>query len=295
VSILVTGSAVVLTSPSPGPVVATNRPVTFTATAPGFVSPSYSVYDSFFGSSLNNSNINSSGTFSWTPRSDDLGTHTLTVMASDAYGHNGQTSQKITVINPTVSVQSLKPGSAASVGSRVSFFASAPSLALATTTYGVSDLFTGTSTVAASNIATSGLFAWTPATSDLGLHTLTVTASDAYGNAASTTMMILITSAAATTPAPAAAPQGVSTPAASGPVATNTTSKYLFTKNLALGSQGTAVVELQKRLTTLGFFSGTATGYFGPLTTASVKKFQSARGIDRVGNVGPATRAALNK
>jgi peptidoglycan hydrolase-like protein with peptidoglycan-binding domain len=59
------------------------------------------------------------------------------------------------------------------------------------------------------------------------------------------------------------------------------------------GSTGERVTTLQSRLKELGFFSGTPTGYFGPATKASVIAFQTSRGIDPIGVVGPKTRAAL--
>lgn len=62
---------------------------------------------------------------------------------------------------------------------------------------------------------------------------------------------------------------------------------------LSEGSTGERVTTLQSRLKELGFFSGTPTGYFGPATKASVIAFQTARGIDPIGVVGPKTRAAL--
>ena len=69
---------------------------------------------------------------------------------------------------------------------------------------------------------------------------------------------------------------------------------YTFTLTLSLSSTGQEVTELQKKLKELGFFSGEATGYFGPMTEAAVKAFQSSKGLASVGTVGPQTRAALN-
>jgi hypothetical protein len=85
-------------------------------------------------------------------------------------------------------------------------------------------------------------------------------------------------------------------PAVAGlvPVGINN-SKYIFTTLLKLNDTGTAVTELQKRLTALGFYSGPVTGKFGGLTFAAVKAFQKANGIDQFGYLGPATRTALNK
>jgi hypothetical protein len=73
-----------------------------------------------------------------------------------------------------------------------------------------------------------------------------------------------------------------------------TSSKYVFTKVLSLGSSGTEVLELQKRLKSEGYLSATPNGNFGPATQSAVKAYQRAQGLSPLGNVGPATRAALN-
>jgi hypothetical protein len=57
------------------------------------------------------------------------------------------------------------------------------------------------------------------------------------------------------------------------------------------GSQ--AVRELQRRLHRLGHRPGPVDGLFGPLTEASVERFQRARGLQVDGLVGPRTRARL--
>ncbi|MDP3799926.1 MAG: peptidoglycan-binding domain-containing protein, partial [bacterium] len=40
---------------------------------------------------------------------------------------------------------------------------------------------------------------------------------------------------------------------------------------------------------------GTVSGFYGPKTTAAVKKFQTKYGLNPVGRVGPATMAKLNE
>jgi peptidoglycan hydrolase-like protein with peptidoglycan-binding domain len=75
----------------------------------------------------------------------------------------------------------------------------------------------------------------------------------------------------------------------------SSSNKYKFNKALSFGSRGVDVTELQKRLIVEGFLSGTATGYFGTMTVAAVKKYQSHYGISPFGNVGPVTRGQLNK
>lgn len=71
-------------------------------------------------------------------------------------------------------------------------------------------------------------------------------------------------------------------------------SSYKFLNPLKVGSSGTDVRELQKRLTKEGFFSGSVTGYYGSLTKAAVMKYQTKHGLTPLGNVGPGTRKALN-
>jgi len=71
-------------------------------------------------------------------------------------------------------------------------------------------------------------------------------------------------------------------------------SVFNFGSDLSLGSQGPDVTELQKALTTLGFYKGAIDGYFGPLTQAAVKAFQKKYGLPVTGYFGPLTRAKLN-
>jgi hypothetical protein len=69
---------------------------------------------------------------------------------------------------------------------------------------------------------------------------------------------------------------------------------FNFTSSLSLGSSGSNVTELQKRLTQEGFYSGPITGYFGSLTNAAVKAYQLKHSLPGTGFVGSLTRAQLN-
>ncbi len=62
---------------------------------------------------------------------------------------------------------------------------------------------------------------------------------------------------------------------------------------LRLGSRGSAVIDLQRRLATAGFSAGTADGIFGSRTDAAVRSFQRARGLGVDGVVGPQTWGEL--
>lgn len=95
-----------------------------------------------------------------------------------------------------------------------------------------------------------------------------------------------------------------STPAAVTPPTPNPTTlpavagasvSYKFTRQLAVGSKGADVTELQKRLTSEKVYSGPITGLFGAQTLAAVKLYQKNHKLEQVGVVGPATRALLNK
>lgn len=88
----------------------------FTATASGITSPSWSVSDSPSGNATTSSivagDVSSSGVFSWTPVASDIGTHAVTITATDTYGNTASATITIfvtatsasaftTVITPT--------------------------------------------------------------------------------------------------------------------------------------------------------------------------------------------------
>jgi len=69
---------------------------------------------------------------------------------------------------------------------------------------------------------------------------------------------------------------------------------FNFTKKIKLGSKGNDVTELQKRLTSEGFFSGKIDGRFGKITMKALKAFQAKYKLSADGRVGPATLKVLN-
>jgi hypothetical protein len=160
-----------------------------------------------------------------------------------------------------------------------------------------------TSSLSLNNIdQSSKRVVWTPKVSDAGVHDIKITATDSYGLSTSTTVRIIVSSSGNGTTVLGVTSQAISlanNPASVSPAPSNpfvsSVNKYKFSKSLAFGSRGNDVIELQKRLITEGFLSGTATGYFGPMTVAAVKKYQSSNGISPLGNVGPMTRTQLNK
>lgn len=67
-----------------------------------------------------------------------------------------------------------------------------------------------------------------------------------------------------------------------------------FNANMGRGARGGDVKALQLMLQEEGFFSGSATGFFGPLTQKALVKFQKANNINPTGFLGPLTRAKIN-
>ncbi len=85
------------------------------------------------------------------------------------------------------------------------------------------------------------------------------------------------------------------TPTVSASTPTASTSVYTFNSYLTPGDQNDEVKELQKTLISQGYLSAVPTGYYGAQTTAAVKKFQAAHGLNTLGVVGPGTRTVLNQ
>src|ERR1700690_2733096 len=92
--------------------------------------------------------------------------------------------------------------------------------------------------------------------------------------------------------------------APTAPAATVSTGAcFSLNRTLSQGLSGSDVASLQTFLAGEGYFSGNATGFFGPITEAAVQRFQSAHGIVSSGDpastgygvVGPRTGAAITQ
>ncbi|MEA5516271.1 peptidoglycan-binding protein [Nodularia sp. UHCC 0506] len=91
-------------------------------------------------------------------------------------------------------------------------------------------------------------------------------------------------------PPPRATTANISTTTISA-VETQTTRRV---SNLLMkGNEGEEVKLLQEQLRVAGFYSGNATGIFGPITEEAVQKFQKAHNLEVDGIVGPATASKL--
>lgn len=67
-------------------------------------------------------------------------------------------------------------------------------------------------------------------------------------------------------------------------------------RNLKYGDTGDDVLELQRKLQSIGYYlDGALDGWFGAITDRAVRQFQAAWGIYVDGVVGPVTREALDK
>lgn len=95
-------------------------------------------------------------------------------------------------------------------------------------------------------------------------------------------------------PSPLTPTSSTSTAVPANTSVTPAVSNYKFLVDLTIGAQGVDVTELQKRLTKEGVYTGTISGYLGPLTARGVRAYQSKVGIMVTGYVGPQTREKLN-
>ena len=302
---------VAVTSISPSSVVTVGTPLTITASAVGFINPTYSLSDPFSGSSLTSGNINSSGVLTWTPASNDVGVHTITISATDTSGHNQSTSVSIevesvagtTVTTSSSETSNLSQTQIQSILSVLQSFGADQSVINSVS----AALGEQTTTITASaSSATSDVFNTylSPGITNNQVTELqnllaklgffSGTATGYYGSETENAVIAFqaahgISQLGVVGPATQAALNTIKNSSSS-----STGDGYAFNNFIGIGSSGTDVTELQKRLTALGDYSGPVTGYFGTLTQSAVKQFQTAHEILPVGYVGPGTRAALN-
>jgi|GEM_PF-1013580 peptidoglycan hydrolase-like protein with peptidoglycan-binding domain len=283
-TIVVQNPNINVTSITPGNNINPSATVTFNLTQAGLVNPSYTLSDSFTNTSITNSNINSNGLFTWTPAAAQVGTHPIMIYANDSQGHLATTTITLYVIQPvSIALTAPSPSSVVSPGEVVSFNAQA--YGFTNPSYAVVDSLSGSS-ITNANINSAGNFNWTPTAKDIGVHTLTVSAVDSYSHFSSAAATITVSNTGA---------QTVTTPVVTAPSTSQTsTSGFVFTNYLSPGVTSSDVTELQNILTKQGYYNGPITGYYGPLTEAAVEAYQAAHGLDQLGVVGPATRAALN-
>ena len=292
-------ASVSVTPPYPGTTVNAGTRVSFSVVPSGFDGPvTYRIVDSF-GGGANTGNIDSGGSFFYNTNQSVIGTHTITITATDALGTTSSATQTITVQSgPTASLQA--SSSSATIGTQLSFTITAQGLF--NPTYGMADSFVGSS-LRTDSVTADGIAVWTPLWQDIGTHTITATVKDNLGFTATSSQTITIVSGLPQTPTSTPVvttptPTATTTATTSAPQTTTppkTASGYTFTKFLAVGSTGADVTALQHILITGGYLSGSATGYFGQLTKRAVAAYQSAHGLPPLGYVGPGTRAALTK
>ncbi len=82
----------------PSTTVTVGTPITFALSISGFINPTYQLSDAFIDGSLGNLNLNSAGEFSWTPEINDVGSHTVTITATDNSGDTASTTIVLDVV-----------------------------------------------------------------------------------------------------------------------------------------------------------------------------------------------------
>lgn len=284
-------SAVSIKDLTPGPNLFPDKNLSFSVAALGYIKPTYSLYDSFSGSTLSNSNINSDGNAGWTPKTSDVGIHNIRIVVSSPNGRTDTVYQTITVNGLALkSISSTK----VPVGTQLRF--TLTPFGMTNPTYTIGDSLRNNTS---DSMAISGNdFSWTPLTQDIGTHVFTISGRDTYGLVGTIKLTIRVISGNSNQATSNAIENKttVSVPAIKSSASTpNNATVYVFKNNLDTRSKGSEVTELQKKLKAEGYYNGPITGTFGPLTKAAVIKFQKAKKISAQGNVGPATRAALNK
>ena len=103
---VIQGPSLTVTAPEPNSSVALGATVSFQAFPSGLNVSTFSISDSFTPyaagqsaslTTVTSGDISSSGSFVWKPTANDLGTHVITVTATDLYGHTANGSVTVYV------------------------------------------------------------------------------------------------------------------------------------------------------------------------------------------------------
>ncbi len=273
-SLSISGFAVSIQAVYPGRTTMVGVPLTFSVSSANFTNPLYTLTDAFaLPSSMANKNLSTLGSFSWTPVVGDIGTHTIIIVANDTLGHQATTTMTVVVNAAGGGVVTTTPS-------------------VSTATLFTLDLRSGSSgkeVTALQTALTEGKFYSGPITGTFGPMTEAALKRFQIAQGLSPVGFVGPGTRAALNKGKSG---GVTT---TTPTTTPASAKFIFTRPLDLNSKGTDVAELQKRLTALGIYTGAISGNYGPLTLAAVKEFQKKNGLAQLGNVGPGTRALLNK
>ena len=282
--ITVTSPKITIPAGTPNTTITVGTLFSFVATSTGLINPSYTITDSLSGTSISNSNMATSGVFSWTPKGVDVGTHLVRILATDNSGSSANIEISITVNPQTNTTPPINTPPATNNGTTVTNYifnkylslgSSGPDVSALQTILKQKGFLSGDITGYYGNLTEKAVKDFQ---ASRGLETAGVVGPgtrSALNNLQNTTT----TPPASTTP-PINPPSNIA--------------KYVFTKPLTMGANSTEVLELQKKLTSMGLYSGPITGTFGPLTRAGVIKLQQKYNLEQVGSIGPATRAVLN-
>jgi peptidoglycan hydrolase-like protein with peptidoglycan-binding domain len=268
--------------------------VKFTVVSKGLSSPTYLTQDSRpTGTTVTNESTSASGLFVWMPTITDVGQHNIAINATDQYGNFASTRKDIRVAVRPITPSST-PVSAVTPSTSVS---QTPSTSITQTA-----VINTPVSVAHGYVFTKALKVGSSGTEVLQLQKLlnqlgflTVEPTGTFGPMTASAVkkfqsshgLEAVGSVGPGTRAKLNATGGAKSSGAS-------IGKYLFAKPLAMGATGSDVTELQKKLQTLGYYTGVPSGVFDSATVLAVKTFQSAYGLEAVGSVGPGTRAKLN-
>ncbi len=300
-----------ISSLSPGPSVHPNEIVTFNGVPLNYSPTGYSITDSFAGSTLVNNDVSLSGQVSWVPRDTDIGVHVITITGTvGAFGTTATASITITVKGTSTTAPSTSASTTSSISvlqtqlaqlqSKIASQSSAPpAQSQFTFTLNLQRGSSGNEVTQLQKLLTKeGLFSgdinglygpitMAAVTQFQGAHGISM-----LGTVGPATRAALneVLSEEATTRSPYTNPLPASTP-----TSTSTSDGYVFQHFMGVGDDDPDVLELQKRLSALGFFSGDLTGYYGTVTEAAVKHYQTKHGLTVTGYVASETRTSLNQ